>query len=428
MQKEKCVSGSISIQFGLFSLTRHFIYFILFIVFNLIISSIPKALFATNTTSSPHFKNPEDSEIWAEADTIPGRVYAQSERDSIVLSIRQTKVMEAIRKMYPEATEQQVDSLYNRFYENFINRNSLLPEFPNQPTRKKDADPAMVLLVVGIIVFISMLWHFIPALVKRNASGIKVIDNEITIINSNEKRKELRRSLFNLETHGDFIDLLIYENEQLYRKARIQLQDYPEHRKGLFLHFEIRVNTNSSVQIEAAVSKSKHETKNALGTIVIQPFFLSDQQQMNDHFAGRGGFERGLHFRGIISGNMQMIAFCDVCKKSFSMRAFHMGFAEKGYAYSDDGKELLTLSHSKNSQLDNYLIRYANPIALTKSEIEYVDRELFGIEGGRFKYLNPLRCPHCREPYFDYKKFPEMRPGEYYAHYTRDMKITDSAL
>jgi predicted amidophosphoribosyltransferase len=34
--------------------------------------------------------------------------------------------------------------------------------------------------------------------------------------------------------------------------------------------------------------------------------------------------------------------------------------------------------------------------------------------GTRFRYFNPLRCPHCASPYLDFERFPQMRPFEYY--------------
>jgi hypothetical protein len=30
--------------------------------------------------------------------------------------------------------------------------------------------------------------------------------------------------------------------------------------------------------------------------------------------------------------------------------------------------------------------------------------------------LNPLRCPHCGDPYIDFKAHPQLRVNEYYGN------------
>ena len=37
--------------------------------------------------------------------------------------------------------------------------------------------------------------------------------------------------------------------------------------------------------------------------------------------------------------------------------------------------------------------------------------------GGSFRYMNSLLCPHCREPFIDFKKHPEERKKEYYGNH-----------
>lgn len=38
-------------------------------------------------------------------------------------------------------------------------------------------------------------------------------------------------------------------------------------------------------------------------------------------------------------------------------------------------------------------------------------------DGTPFRYINPFRCPHCHQPYIDFRTHPELRENEYYGNY-----------
>jgi hypothetical protein len=79
--------------------------------------------------------------------------------------------------------------------------------------------------------------------------------------------------------------------------------------------------------------------------------------------------------------------------------------------YSDSGTHTLIISGDTHGV----------PPAMGKPDLESV-KKLEAVlpkapDGTAFRYLNPLRCPHCGAAYIDFVKFPNDREDEYYGNY-----------
>lgn len=184
-----------------------------------------------------------------------------------------------------------------------------------------------------------------------------------------------------------------------------------------WFHFSIRVHENKVCQADCAITDDEIYDKNAFSIgkakgIRFQPFFIAGAIGNNSVFAGKGLFERGLHFRGNIThGAISLSCECEHCRKSFIINSFHAGFSKLGYFYSDSGAYTLTV--------DDHLP--GSPVVLTTpNESELIDLESklpLAPDGTRFKYTNSFRCPHCKNPYIDFIANPEARVAEYYGNY-----------
>ncbi len=180
--------------------------------------------------------------------------------------------------------------------------------------------------------------------------------------------------------------------------------------------FSIRVHPNLACQADCIFGKEKdlsteRFTKGELKGIRFQPFFIGAPEKIEAELKGHGLFARGLHFSGTITpGNVSLSCVCDSCRKSFRLQSFHAGFSNCGYMYSESGRFTLTIPDSIGG----------SPPALGKAEpqsLSSLEEKLqTAPDGTAFKYLNPLRCPHCSEPYIDFEKFPEDRGNEYYGN------------
>ena len=184
-----------------------------------------------------------------------------------------------------------------------------------------------------------------------------------------------------------------------------------------WIHLSVRVHQNLACQIDCVVSE--HEmfdesdfAKGKLDGIRFQPFFISGANVDNAQMVGKGLFERGLHFSGMITpGNVSLSCLCDKCEKSFRIKSFHAGFSNLGYFYSNSGSQTLVVS----SYLDGA------PPALGKPDFEklaILEAKLpLAKDGTSFKYKNPFRCPYCGSVYIDFERFPNQREIEYYGNY-----------
>lgn len=188
---------------------------------------------------------------------------------------------------------------------------------------------------------------------------------------------------------------------------------------GRFLHMSVRVGSTFAVQSDCIVTASEDENPHTAyqsGTSIgvrFQPFMLPEFAGDTSELAGKGLFYRGLHFSGTITpGNVSVLCLCDYCRKSFRLQSFHAGFADLTYLYCSGGPHTLVASS---------YIEGAPPI-LGKADMESVarfERRLPGCKecGGSFRYMNPLLCPHCREPFIDFKRYPQEREKEYYGNH-----------
>lgn len=182
-------------------------------------------------------------------------------------------------------------------------------------------------------------------------------------------------------------------------------------------HFSIRLHANKGCQADCVISDSPTFDPGALGQgkaigIRFQPFFLSGAAVANAEFTGKGLFGRGLHFSGSVTpGSVLLSCECDRCHRSFLIRSYHAGFSESGYFYSDSGKYTITVStRVPGSPVP---LSTPDPEALAKLEQSLPEAP----DGSRYRYLNPFRCPHCREPYINFADNPGMRENEYYGNY-----------
>lgn len=180
--------------------------------------------------------------------------------------------------------------------------------------------------------------------------------------------------------------------------------------------FSIRVHQNLACQADCIFGKDKDLTtekfaQGQLSGIRIQPFFLGKARAKEGELKGRGLFYRGLHFPGTITpGNVSLSCICDVCGRSFRLQSFHAGFDQSGYMYSDSGRFTIAIPGFVEGA----------PPALGKADEKKL-RDLESMlpkapDGTSFRYMNPLRCPHCSEPFINFELFPKDREIEYYGN------------
>jgi len=248
----------------------------------------------------------------------------------------------------------------------------------------------------------------------KNRQRVSVQDNAIHIDNSESnvgKTTELN-TVFSFKVPVPQID--VYENKKLIRNFRIDTLAANPDLSGQFFHSSIRILVNSGVMIDGIISKNADSfpatTGNAYEGIRLQPFFLSNAQQKNEQMKGKGLFERGLHFSGMITpAYVRAVCICDQCSKSFSVQHFHAGFSEMQYFYSSNSRETLTVPYNAIAGMPVQLQESIDPQALRD-----VEEKLPPSTDGTFRYYNPFRCVHCLAPYIDFENNKAMRPKEYY--------------
>jgi hypothetical protein len=185
-----------------------------------------------------------------------------------------------------------------------------------------------------------------------------------------------------------------------------------------YVHFSIRVGPTFAVQADCILGDSGQTPADAFANgsangIRFQPFYLPESAGDPAELIGRGLFFRGFHFSGTVTpGNVSLLCVCDFCRKSFRVQSFHAGFMSVNYFYCDRGPHTLIAS----SYLQDC------PPVLAKADLEGVRRFQSRLPlckecGGEFRYYNPFRCPHCLDPYIDFKRHPNEREVEYYGNY-----------
>ncbi|MGV3757871.1 MAG: hypothetical protein ACO1QS_21015 [Verrucomicrobiota bacterium] len=180
--------------------------------------------------------------------------------------------------------------------------------------------------------------------------------------------------------------------------------------------FSIRVHENKACQVDCVFGPDdkispERFSRGEISGIRFQPFFLGEAGKMEQEVKGHGLFHRGLHFSGMVTpGNVSLSCVCDSCGKSFRLQSFHAGFSQSGYMYSDSGIYTIIIPDDIPGA----------PPAMGRADSEAVKRLEERLpkapDGSSFRYLNPLRCPHCRAAYIDFGKFPQDREQEYYGN------------
>ncbi|MBV2196098.1 MAG: hypothetical protein KUL78_06305, partial [Flavobacterium sp.] len=137
---------------------------------------------------------------------------------------------------------------------------------------------------------------------------VKVQRNSIFIDNSFSLRNRQIEIEPIIELEGEIPSISIYEGSKLIRKFSIEPLKSNSILNGQYLHSSIRINANSSVQIDGIISNSSSEfDKNGEG-IRFQPFFLSDKEEENQKLKGLGMFDRGLHYVGLVTpSNVRLV-------------------------------------------------------------------------------------------------------------------------
>lgn len=184
-----------------------------------------------------------------------------------------------------------------------------------------------------------------------------------------------------------------------------------------WFHISVRVHENLVCQADCVVAESKGDDPATLLAggatgIRFQPFFLPGAEVGNEQLRGQGLFARGLHFPGSITiGNVLLSCECDACHRSFLVQSFHSGFSNSGYFYSGSGKYTLTLRDDVPGCPAALSVPDPAQLAALETALPKAPDE------SAFRYLNPLRCPHCSAPYIDFEAHPDQRPAEYYGNY-----------
>jgi hypothetical protein len=211
-------------------------------------------------------------------------------------------------------------------------------------------------------------------------------------------------------------EIKVYENNQPSRLYRIDTLSTNSNLTGQFLHSSIRVLHNSAVMIDGVISKSATSypewTDQEYEAVRLQPFFLSNVNDMNTQLIGKGLFDRGLHFSGTVTPwTVRCVCICDNCRKSFSLQHFHAGFSEVQYFYSSDSRETLLVPYGVVANMPTQL---QETVDLTT--LKEVESKLPKSWDGDFRYFNSFKCPNCLTPFIDFEKYPEMRAKEYYGN------------
>jgi hypothetical protein len=266
--------------------------------------------------------------------------------------------------------------------------NSINNNFTSSQIKDKDYYSNRPVTIIGNDIFI-------------NNDIIKLRYNDIEIIRI-------------LKLEKDVPEINIFEDGIKIKTFVIEPKNNNPNLKGQHFHSYIRINSNSSVQIDGYISKNPNTVEANDEGIRLQPFFLSDKEEENIKMRGKGMFERGLHYKGYISnGRIRLICICDDCQKSFSVGFYHAGFSEVQYFYSSNSKETLLVPYSNNLG--------EVPCQLQKdfdeSKLKELESKLPRTEDGKFEYYNSFKCPHCNYDYINFRENKESRPYEYYVNY-----------
>lgn len=236
--------------------------------------------------------------------------------------------------------------------------------------------------------------------------------------------------------------LKFYENGELLREYTIdKIQDFTRGLVSdfseLYLHLNVAIISTYAIQVDGVLSHKDMMIVNAYEEMLelqnrykkledipasehecirLEIFLLSEGSEKYEKIRGKGLFYKGLHFSGFITPSwVHLFCHCSSCKKSFGLQSFNAGMAWTAYFYCEKGIHTLTCPDGKLPDVSD------------KKKLEEFESKLPLCNecGTHFRYFNPLRCPHCSEPYIDFQKYPEQRTLERYGNYFPGDKIQE---
>jgi hypothetical protein len=179
----------------------------------------------------------------------------------------------------------------------------------------------------------------------------------------------------------------------------------------------IRISPAGGFQADCLLGKGRiprpaEFSAGAVAGLRLQPVLLVESSQQPPPPLGQGLFARGLHYPGVVTrSNVSLLCLCDGCGRSFRLQSFHSGFLHSEYYYCGSGLHTLLLDAASLSQLSDDRLTMES----SQSEIEKLLPQCKACSEP-FRYLNPLRCPHCHAAYIDFATFPDIRKSEYYGN------------
>lgn len=214
-------------------------------------------------------------------------------------------------------------------------------------------------------------------------------------------------------------ELTVYEDDTLLATYRIDARKDDPPLRGRYLAVWMGILPNYAMQLQAAICKN--EAGDPLDDVCerrvvrCEPVCFSRCTIPDNDLQGKGLFARGYHSAGRITPGrvIRWIARCDACNKSFTMEHFHAGMDGSQYFYSEDSSETVVISCYEFTECPGQLAETVSPEAIAAIE-EKLPKPKNG--SGAFRYYNPFRCPHCKAPYIDFERYPEIRPHEYYGY------------
>ena len=168
---------------------------------------------------------------------------------------------------------------------------------------------------------------------------------------------------------------------------------------GKYFHVSVRLSifgrpSAPVAQIDGFISNTPEERKmtmNDIGYRMEGYFLLCGGEAGKQRYEMNRGHDlqmKGLKYPGYTTpANVRLIGVCPDCGRSFCFHGYAFYMMQNDVAYSDDG-------------LDCCEIQEYN-----------IDKEnwTYETEGKTFRYYNSFNCPHCGNPYIDYKKHPERK-------------------
>lgn len=153
-----------------------------------------------------------------------------------------------------------------------------------------------------------------------------------------------------------------------------------------------------TMQMDGFISDTSEDRKMTSDDIGyrMEGHYLSFNELSNHRNTAKCGkdlIEKGLRYPGYTTpGNIRMVGICQNCKKSIAFKAYNIYFNGDEPVYSDDGLSVC------------YISGYEMAAQKFDKENWFYEKN-----GKTYRYYNSFCCPHCGEPYIDYKNYKEMK-------------------